>query len=96
MDVEFLDRAAAWRPRGRPATPVDPDIVRTLRRTYTTRTAAVVQVAADTPIEDVRRTLTQLQRAAGSIGKHLRVQPRRARDIIAAGVLRFYVEDVED
>jgi hypothetical protein len=92
-DVEFVSRETGWRHRGRPRKAADPHIVELLKRTYDSGTAAKVTVDADTPADEVRDTLAQLRRGAEQLGKYLRVQPRRAKDILAAGEIRFYVED---
>jgi hypothetical protein len=91
--VEFVDRETGWRHRGRPRRPVDPEIVALLKRTYDTGTAARVPLDADTTAEDVRETIANLRRAAAHMRKYLRIQPRRTKEILAEGVVRFYVED---
>ena len=92
MTVDYISRDQ-WRNRGRPRTPADPAVVARLRRTYDTGTVGRLTIAPDTPVEDVRATLTQLRRAADEMDLRLRVQPRRSKDILAAGELRFFVED---
>jgi hypothetical protein len=93
MDVEFVDRDTGWRHRGRPRRPVNPDVVALLKRTYDTGAAARLQLDAETTADDVRETLASLRRAATAMRKYLRVQPRRTREILDAGELRFFVED---
>jgi hypothetical protein len=93
MDVQFVDRATGWHHRGRPRKPADPAVVILLKRTYDTGTAAVLPLEDTTTPDDVRDTLAQLRRGADHLGKWLRVQPRRTREILAAREIRFYVED---
>lgn len=93
MEVKYVDREAAWRHRGRPRQAVAPEILTALKRTYDSGTAAELDLDQDDTEESVRLTLKQLRTGAGHLGLRLRVQPRRAADIVAARVLRFYVED---
>jgi hypothetical protein len=93
LDVEFVDRATGWRHRGRPRRAADPAVVQLLKRTYDTGTAAVLPLDEGTSAEDVRETLAQLRRGADELGKYLRIQPRRTREILAQRQVRFFVED---
>ena len=92
MTVEYVPRDE-WRNRSRPRVPADPEVVATLHRTYTSGTVARIGIDAGTDPAEVRATITQLRRAADELGLHLRLQPRRSKDILAAGELRFFVED---
>lgn len=93
MDVEFVSRETGWRHRGRPRKPADPDVVKLLKRTYDSGVAARVKLDADSTEESVRELLSQLKRGATELRKYLRVQPRRTKQILAAGVVCFFVED---
>lgn len=93
MEVQFVDRQTGWKHRGRPRTPVDPSVLELLKRTYTSGTAAVLPLDEDTTPDDVRALLRQLRRGAEQLNKYLRVQPRRTPAILAAGEVRFYIED---
>lgn len=93
MGVEFADRRAAWRGRGRPAAPADPRVVDLVKRTHETGKVAVLKLDEGDTADDVRRTLGQLRRAADVLGLRLRVQPRRSREILAEGEIRFFGED---
>lgn len=92
MAVEFVDRATGWRPRGRPRTPADPKVVEQVQRTYRSGTMARLTLPEGTTADDVRAAMTGLRRAAEQLGLRLRLQPRRAADILAARELRFYAE----
>lgn len=92
MSVDFISRDA-WRNRGRPRTPADPQVVATLRGTYNTGKVARITLDDTTTAEDVKATITQLTRAAEQLGLHLRLQPRRSKEILAAREMRFFVED---
>lgn len=92
MSVDYISRDA-WRNRGRPRTPADPQVVEMLRRTYESGDAARLTLGPDTDPAEVRQTITQLRRAAEELGLHLRLQPRRSKEILAAGEMRFFAED---
>jgi hypothetical protein len=92
MAVEYVDRSA-WRNRGRPRKPADPELVRVLRRTYDTGTVARLPIEDGETADAVRELLTQLGRAAHELGLRLRVQPRRSVQILAAHEVKFYAEE---
>jgi hypothetical protein len=92
MTIDYIGRDE-WRGRGRPRVPADPEVMARLQYTYDSGTVGRLLVAADTDPAEVRATITQLRRAADEIGLTLRLQPRRSKDILAAGELRFYAED---
>lgn len=92
MGVEFADRST-WRNRGRPPAPADPRVVELVRRTHETGTVARLKLDQGDTADDVRKTLGQLRRAADVLGLRLRIQPRRSREILAEGEIRFFGED---
>jgi hypothetical protein len=92
VSIEYVPRAE-WRGPGRPKTPVDPEVKARLERTFSTGTVAILPVPEDTDPAEVRKALAQLRRAAEDLGLRLKVQPRRAAEIVAAGQMSFYAEE---
>jgi hypothetical protein len=92
MSIDFIGRDQ-WRQRGRPRVPADPKALEALRTTYRTGQAARVRIREGTDPAEIRSAITQLRRAADELGLHLRLQPRRSKDILDAGEMRFFAED---
>lgn len=94
MSIDYVSREA-WRGRGRPRKPADPDVVKRLAATYETGKVARLTLDEGTTEEDVRRTIAELRRAARHLGLALKLQPRGARSIVEQGEMRFYAEEEE-
>jgi hypothetical protein len=92
MTIDYIPRDE-WRNRGRPRVPADPEVMARLQYTRDSGTVGRLTVPPDADPADVRATITQLRRAADELGVQLRLQPRRSKDILAAGELRFFAED---
>lgn len=82
MKLTFLERSrSGWKPRGRPAAPVPPEILDVLEKTLDTGKVGVVDTRGDSP-EDVAHLKQTLRRGARLLGRRVRLQEEQ-------GVVRF-------